>query len=622
LLAGAGRDAEQAELGVDRVQPAVLAEAHPRDVVTDGLGAPAGQCRLQHREVRLAARARERGRHVVGLVLRRDQLEDQHVLGEPALVARHRRGDAQRVALLAEQRVAAVPGAVAPDRARLGEVRDVLRVVAGPRDVLLARLERLAHRVQRRHELALGAVLGDELVQRLLAHPGHDPHRSHDVREVGDLDTELRVIVAERTHAEGNDVHRPTTHAAPVELRHGRLHLVRVHPVVGGPGVLLPLGADEGALLDPRDVARVRRGPVRVRPFVELDERASLDQFLVDAFGFLVGAVDPHHQVRGSQLRALAHPRQHTTVRGRCVVQPWDGYCSHLFSCLRRQEPTPNYIVLVRAPLPATEMASHTADEAVRAFLGDSQRLTAELQPQAGERCRFSHKNDQGIDSVVADRRSDQRFFTECLKPDMAPEQSRAPGTMFVPGALLECSAAGLPARAAGRDRRMAQLWLIHWPVAESILATPSTPAPTDAGPSLHWSEPAEAAESPPYPPVSVVSVHSPLPSVSSTTWLPLESITTATSAWPSPSASVKAMVLPSSVSTTAVSLVPSSLVSIVAGPTSTSPSPRSAVIVPPELVSCSGESEEGPSDISTQLPLFASYSASATTFPLESAIA
>ena len=36
-------------------------------------------------------------------------LEDQHVLGEPSLVVGHRRRDAQRVALLAQQRVTASP---------------------------------------------------------------------------------------------------------------------------------------------------------------------------------------------------------------------------------------------------------------------------------------------------------------------------------------------------------------------------------------------------------------------------------------------------------------------------------------------------------------------------------
>ena len=138
LPVGAGRDAEEAELRVDGVEAAVVAEAHPGDVVADGLGPPAGHRGLQHGEVGLAAGARERGDDVVGLLLRRDQLEDQHVLGEPALVVRDGRRDAQRVALLAQQRVAAVAGAVAPDLAGLGEVRDVLGLVARPRDVGLA----------------------------------------------------------------------------------------------------------------------------------------------------------------------------------------------------------------------------------------------------------------------------------------------------------------------------------------------------------------------------------------------------------------------------------------------------------------------------------------------------
>ena len=77
---------------------------------------------------------------VLDHALGRGQLEDQHVLGEPALVARHHRRDPQREALLAEQRVAAVARAERPDLARLGEVHDVLVVgVARPRHVLRAR---------------------------------------------------------------------------------------------------------------------------------------------------------------------------------------------------------------------------------------------------------------------------------------------------------------------------------------------------------------------------------------------------------------------------------------------------------------------------------------------------
>jgi hypothetical protein len=48
------------------------------------------------------------------------ELEDQHVLGHPALVAGDDRRDPQRERLLAEQRVAAVARAVGPDLAVSG----------------------------------------------------------------------------------------------------------------------------------------------------------------------------------------------------------------------------------------------------------------------------------------------------------------------------------------------------------------------------------------------------------------------------------------------------------------------------------------------------------------------
>jgi hypothetical protein len=64
------------------------------------------------------------------------------VLGHPALVARNVGGDAQGEALFAQQRIAAIAGAVAPDLARFREVDDVLLFVAGPSNVFLAGLER------------------------------------------------------------------------------------------------------------------------------------------------------------------------------------------------------------------------------------------------------------------------------------------------------------------------------------------------------------------------------------------------------------------------------------------------------------------------------------------------
>src|SRR5262249_58871312 len=106
---------------------------------------PTRDRRDEHGEVRLAARRRERGGNVAADALGVRELEDEHVLGEPALVAGDDGRDTQSEALLAEERVSAVAGAVRPDLPHLGEVDDpLLLVVAGPRDVGLAVLQRRA----------------------------------------------------------------------------------------------------------------------------------------------------------------------------------------------------------------------------------------------------------------------------------------------------------------------------------------------------------------------------------------------------------------------------------------------------------------------------------------------
>ena len=110
---GAGRHAEEAGLGVDGVEAAVGAELHPADVVADRLDLPALDGGDEHGQVGLAAGRREGAGDVAGLALGGGELQDEHVLGQPAVVAGHDRGDAQREALLAEQRVAAVARAVA-----------------------------------------------------------------------------------------------------------------------------------------------------------------------------------------------------------------------------------------------------------------------------------------------------------------------------------------------------------------------------------------------------------------------------------------------------------------------------------------------------------------------------
>ena len=312
---GAWRHAEEAGLGIDGVEPAVLAELHPADVVADGLGLPAGNGRHQHGEVGLAAGRGEGRGHELRLALGIGELEDQHVLGHPALVAGLHRSDAQRMALLAEERIAAIARAIRPDLARLGEMRDVLRLVAGPRHVGGSRRgQRIADRVHAAHEiLALPKRLQD-----FVADAGHDVHVGDGVSRVGHHDADAGDGGADRAHGIRHHVHGAAGHRSVIELGQRRLHLGRVEPVVGGPRVVLRLRADIGLVLDPRDVRRVRAHQDRVRPLlrVEPHRRAAIDQRLQEMLIFLLRAVAPHHLLRLEQSLGLFDEGQNLGVGG------------------------------------------------------------------------------------------------------------------------------------------------------------------------------------------------------------------------------------------------------------------------------------------------------------------
>ena len=226
------------------------------------------------------------------LALGRGQLQDQHVLGHPALVAGHDRRDPQREALLAEQRVAAVAGAVGPDLARLGEVDDVLVVgVARPRHVLPRPAERRADRVHAGHVVAVVA----ERVERRLTHPGHDPHRDRHVRRVGQLHADVGDRRPDRTHRERDHVHRPAAHRALEQAVQQPAHLRGLAPVVRRAGVRLVGRADVRPVLHARHIAGVRPRKVGVRTLGvrQALERAAVDQHLREPVVLLVGAVAP-----------------------------------------------------------------------------------------------------------------------------------------------------------------------------------------------------------------------------------------------------------------------------------------------------------------------------------------
>ena len=229
------------------------------------------------------------------------------MLGQPALVARHGRCDAQGEAFLAEQRVAAVAGAVGPDFPRLGKMHDVLVLrVARPGHVGLPGRQGGTDAVHAGHELALGAErFGDRA-----SHARHDAHVGDDIGAVGDFDADLGERRAQRPHRERNHVHGAPAHATGEQPQQRRPHARGRFPVVGRAGVFLPLRADKGAVFDAGDVGRIGAREKGVGALVrgEPDQRAGRDHRGAQPVEFLFGAVGPMHALGLGQVRHLRHP--------------------------------------------------------------------------------------------------------------------------------------------------------------------------------------------------------------------------------------------------------------------------------------------------------------------------
>ena len=332
---GAGGHAKVTRFGVDGVHLAVGMGLDPGDVVADGRDLPACETSLgrhQHGEVGLAAGAGEGGCHVVLLAFGVGDAQDQHVLGQPALVAAHGGGDAQGQALFTQQRIAAVARAIRPDFARFGVVHDVLHLgVARPAGgVFLASGQGRAHGVHAGHELAIHA----QHVVHGLAHAGHQALVHGHVGAVGQLHANVGDVAAQRAHAEGHHVHGAALHAAVEQRLQRGAHFSGIHPVVGGAGVFLLGRADVGAVFHAGHVRWVRPGQEAAGALgrVELLEGASLHQLVAQAVVLFLGAVAPVDAVGLAQGCHIGHPGQQARVfdvSGGVEVQALHGGCVH-----------------------------------------------------------------------------------------------------------------------------------------------------------------------------------------------------------------------------------------------------------------------------------------------------
>lgn len=146
-----------------------------------------------------------------------------------------------------------------------------------------------AHRVQGLDEVA-AAVGRLEFLDHLWPHAGHDAHRAHHVRRVGELHAHLGVRRVQRAHAERYHVHGPALHAPGEPVGDRPVRVRGTHPVAQ-----LPLGRS------PRHVNRV---PAVLRAY----ERLALDP------GHVPGAAPRQKAVRRRRKKKNKCSASTTTV--------------------------------------------------------------------------------------------------------------------------------------------------------------------------------------------------------------------------------------------------------------------------------------------------------------------
>ena len=218
------------------------------------------------------------------------------MLGQPTLLATHGRGDAQCIALLAQQGITAIARANAPDGARLWKMGD---------EATIGR--QIAERMQTRHPVGAARV---EPIQGDLAHAGHDAHVGDDVRAIGDLDADLGVWRSGWAHDVRHDVHRSALHAVVEQRPDALAGVLGAHPVVGRPGILGVLGTDKSEVLGAGDVLGIGavEEAVRQRVAVEPDQGAVRDHLVDEPVVFGIGSIAPDDAIWVSGAGDLIDP--------------------------------------------------------------------------------------------------------------------------------------------------------------------------------------------------------------------------------------------------------------------------------------------------------------------------
>ena len=171
-------------------------------------------------------------------------------------------------------------------------MHDVLFLVARPGNILLAGREGHADRVHAWYDALV--VFIDFCVDGQ-TNARHNAHVDHHVRRIGELHPDLRHGRTNRAHAERKYVHGSSFHRAVEELFQFPTHLKWLFPIIRGTSRVFRERANESAVFDTRDVARVRTRVITTGPefLVELDEGAARDHFSLQGFVFCLRAINP-----------------------------------------------------------------------------------------------------------------------------------------------------------------------------------------------------------------------------------------------------------------------------------------------------------------------------------------
>ena len=198
--------------------------------------------RHEHGEVGLAAGAGKGARHVGFFSVGRLDAEDEHVLGQPALLLGQEGADAQGETFLAQQNVAAVVGGGGDDGVVLREMGDVAV---------------LGIQVQHAMQAAVEILARTQMLISHLPHARHDSHAQHHIDGVRQLDADFVERRAGRPHQVGNDIERAAAHGAGAEAFELAVHFRRRHPIIGRPRLLGGFRAEKRAVLAARHIQRI-----------------------------------------------------------------------------------------------------------------------------------------------------------------------------------------------------------------------------------------------------------------------------------------------------------------------------------------------------------------------------